>query len=88
MRLLAETGDQVVRQDGRLYLERDWRALEESQSVTLEADKEKQLLVNIPKILWIIESGEIDRKDNFTTLILSKIDSLAGQSGFETRFVN
>jgi hypothetical protein len=88
MKLVGETDDRVIRQDGRLYLERDWRALEESRSATLEEDRANQQLANIPKILWIFESSEIDRKDNFTALVLTKIDSYAQQSGFEIRFVN
>lgn len=41
----------------------------------------------MPKIIWIFESIEIDRKEVFTKLMLTKVDSYAQMSGFEVRFV-
>jgi hypothetical protein len=36
----------------------------------------------MPKILWIFESIEIDRREVFTNLMLTKVDSYAQMSGF------
>jgi hypothetical protein len=58
-----------------------------AQHAELQSDIAHQSLANIPKLIWVLEGGEIDRTDNFTGLILKNLDRYAGASGFEVRFV-